>query len=60
MSQYSNEPKHSKISEWNSIEIPMKNILLENGYVPILFVVTVFYIKETKKAKFENLYRRNF
>lgn len=38
----------------------MKNVSLENGYVPILFVVTVFYIKETKKAKFENLYLRNF
>lgn len=37
----------------------MKKILLENGYVPILFVVTVFYIKETKKAKFEHLYVRN-
>lgn len=38
----------------------MKNVSLENGYVPILFVVTVFYIKETKKTKFENLYLRNF
>lgn len=60
MPLFPSDPKHSKIPEWNSVEIPMKNVSLENGYVPILFVVTVFYIKETKKAKFGNLYLRNF